>query len=80
MTAAPDAAARPSPCPAERFDLRKDIQFETTVTSARFNDESGRWLVAADRGDLVSARFLITAPGIRSTSGRRRPVRPHEER
>ncbi len=53
---------------ADRFDLRPDIQLETRVTSAAFQEESGRWRVETDRGDVVSARFLITAVGCLSAS------------
>jgi cyclohexanone monooxygenase len=53
---------------ADRFDLRTGIQFETTVTSAAFDDGSQRWLVTTDRGDRVSARFLITAAGCLSAT------------
>ena len=51
---------------AERFDLRKDIQFNTRVTAARFNEQSGRWLVKTDQGEQVSAQFVIMASGILS--------------
>jgi cation diffusion facilitator CzcD-associated flavoprotein CzcO len=47
----------------ERFDLEKDIQFETRVTSASFDDATDAWSVATDKGDTVTARFLITAVG-----------------
>jgi cation diffusion facilitator CzcD-associated flavoprotein CzcO len=52
---------------ADRFDLKKDIQFETRVTAAHFNDETNRWDVETDQGDRVSARFLITGIGCLST-------------
>jgi cyclohexanone monooxygenase len=48
---------------ADRFDLRRDIQFETRVTSAVFDEDTGRWTVETDRGDRVSARFCIMATG-----------------
>jgi len=51
---------------AERFDLRKDIQFNTRITAAHFNDDSGRWLVETDQGEQISAQFLICATGILS--------------
>lgn len=51
---------------AERFDLRKDIQFNTRIKSAAFNDTSGRWLVETDRGEQISAQFVILATGILS--------------
>jgi cyclohexanone monooxygenase len=48
---------------ADRFDLKKDIRFETRVISARFDDNSQRWTVETDRGDKVSARYFIGAVG-----------------
>lgn len=48
---------------ADRFDLRRDIQFGTRVTAAVFDEADGRWRVQTDAGDLVSAQFLIMATG-----------------
>ncbi len=48
---------------ADRFDLRKHIDFETRVTSATFDETSNRWEVETDRGEHVSAQFLIMAAG-----------------
>ena len=48
---------------ADRFDLRRDIQFETRVTSVRYDEATQQWNVATDRGDTVAARFCITAVG-----------------
>ncbi len=48
---------------ADRFDLRRDIQFETRVTTARFREDMGRWEIETDRGDCVLARYFITAVG-----------------
>src|SRR6266850_5387709 len=42
---------------ADRFDLRRDIQLETRVTAAVFDDATDRWTVETDKGDRVSARF-----------------------
>jgi cyclohexanone monooxygenase len=53
---------------AERFDLRRDIQCSTRVTSAVFDEASRRWEVDTDRGDRVSARFCIMATGCLSTA------------
>ena len=33
---------------ADRFDLRRDIQFETRITAAVFDEASGRWTVSTD--------------------------------
>ena len=47
----------------ERFDLAKDIQFETRVTAAGFDDATSTWSVTTDKGDTVTARFVISAAG-----------------
>lgn len=52
---------------ADRFDLRKDIQFETRVTAASFDEPSNRWTIQTDKGDQVTARFCIMATGCLST-------------
>src|SRR5690349_23679501 len=36
---------------ADRFDLRRDIRFDTRVTEATFNEATGRWTVRTDHGD-----------------------------
>lgn len=48
---------------ADRFDLKRDIQFETRVTAMRFDEETNRWCVASNRGDRVSARYCVMATG-----------------
>src|ERR1700733_11178444 len=48
---------------ADRFDLRRDIQFETRVTAMRFDEETDRWSVATNRGDQVTGRFCVMATG-----------------
>ncbi|HYE93404.1 MAG TPA: NAD(P)/FAD-dependent oxidoreductase [Terriglobales bacterium] len=48
---------------ADRFDLRREIQFDTRVTSAVFDEGAARWTVETDRGDRVSAQFCIMATG-----------------
>ncbi|MFN2099013.1 flavin-containing monooxygenase [Altererythrobacter sp. MF3-039] len=52
---------------AERFDLRRDIQFETRVDSAHWNEESKRWDVATSDGESYSAQYLITGVGCLSS-------------
>src|SRR6266849_6089575 len=53
---------------ADRFDLRRDIQLETRVTAAVFDEATNRWAVETDRGDRVSARFCIMATGCLSSA------------
>ena len=48
---------------ADRFDLRRNIQFNTRVTSARFLEDAGLWEVETDQGNLVTSQFLITGIG-----------------
>ena len=48
---------------ADRFDLRRDIQFETKVTTATFDESAKRWTVTTDRGDRVTAQFCVMATG-----------------
>ena len=53
---------------ADRFDLRGDIQLDTCVTAATWDQERGAWLVETDRGDRVWARFCIMASGCLSAA------------
>ncbi len=48
---------------ADRFDLRRDIRFETRVTSAVFDEAANRWTVTTHRGDRISARYCVMATG-----------------
>ena len=52
---------------ADRFDLRSGIQFNTSVTAAHFNDDTGLWEVETDQGDRVTAQYVVTAIGCIST-------------
>jgi cyclohexanone monooxygenase len=63
---------------ADRFDLRRDIQFDTRVTEARFDRATQRWDVRTDHGDRVSARYCVMATGCLSTA--RMPDFPGMER
>ena len=53
---------------ADRFDLRRDIQLSTRVTSAAFDEDTAQWEVRTDQGDAVSARFLVMATGCLSAA------------
>jgi cation diffusion facilitator CzcD-associated flavoprotein CzcO len=48
---------------ADRFDLRRDMQFGTRVTETVWDDDAERWRVRTDRGDDVAARFVVHASG-----------------
>jgi cation diffusion facilitator CzcD-associated flavoprotein CzcO len=47
----------------DRFDLRKDIHFETRVQSAVYDEATSRWTVTTDRGDTSTCTFFISATG-----------------
>ena len=51
---------------ADKLDLRKDIRFSTTITSAAFNEATQRWTITTDTGDVIDAQFLITCCGMLS--------------
>jgi cation diffusion facilitator CzcD-associated flavoprotein CzcO len=53
---------------ADRFDLRRDIQLETKVTAATFDEGTRTWQVGTDRGDEMTARFVIMATGCLSAA------------
>ena len=55
---------------ADRFDLRRDIRFETLVTEAVFDEITNRWAIRTDQGDHLSARFCIMATGCLSVPNR----------
>ncbi len=48
---------------AEKFDLLRDIRFNTRVTSAHYDEGTNRWTVKTDDGRSLSARFFIPAVG-----------------
>jgi len=53
---------------ADRFDLRRDIQFNTRVQAATFDDGTNRWTVATDDGSTTHSQFLIMAVGCLSST------------
>ncbi len=53
---------------ADRFDLRRDVQLETRVESAHFDESSRRWTVTTDDGVRVTARFVVMATGCLSST------------
>ena len=53
---------------AERFDLRRDIEFDTEVLGASFDEVAQSWRLELDTGHSVSARFCIMATGCLSST------------
>jgi len=48
---------------ADKFDLRRDIQFRSRVTAAHWQEGARSWDVTLEDGSRHSTRFLITAIG-----------------
>ena len=57
---------------ADRFELRRDIVFDTRVVAATFDENTKRWLVETDHGDRLAATFCIMAVGCLSAPNRPR--------
>src|SRR5882757_9320945 len=55
---------------ADRFDLRRQIVFDTRVTAASFDEDGKTWLIETDRGDRGKAKFCIMAVGCLSAPNR----------
>src|SRR5436305_2888676 len=48
---------------ADKFDLKRDIQFDTRVVSAHYDKAANRWQVQTETGETYVTKFLITAVG-----------------
>ncbi|PXW25797.1 UNVERIFIED_CONTAM: cyclohexanone monooxygenase/acetone monooxygenase [Williamsia faeni] len=51
---------------ADTLDLRRDIQFNTTIVSAHFDENTDRWTVTTGDGEVIDTQFLITCCGMLS--------------
>ncbi|MDG2277830.1 MAG: NAD(P)/FAD-dependent oxidoreductase, partial [Pseudomonadales bacterium] len=48
---------------AERFNLRRDIQFNTRIVSVRYDEERNVWRLEAESGESFSAKYCVMATG-----------------
>lgn len=53
---------------ADKLNLRRDIQFNTRITAARYNEENRNWEIRMDDGTRVTAEYFIPAIGCLSAS------------
>ena len=53
---------------ADRFDLKRDVRFNTRVVAASYDEEANRWQVRTEGGETYVVKFLITAVGCLSTA------------
>lgn len=47
----------------DKLDLRRDITFDTAVTSAVLDERALHWTVTTSTGEVVTARFCVMATG-----------------
>ena len=48
---------------ADKFDLRRDIQFQSRVKAAIFDEAAGAWDITLEDGRSYRSRYLVTAVG-----------------
>jgi cyclohexanone monooxygenase len=53
---------------ADRFNLRPDIQFNTRVDQAAFDENENTWSVTTSAGNAVTAKYFILATGCLSNA------------
>jgi cyclohexanone monooxygenase len=52
---------------ADRFKLRKDIRFNTRITSSNYDEKKAEWELVAEQGDTYRSNFCIFATGCLSS-------------
>ena len=53
---------------ADRYDLRRDIVFNTKVQGAHYDEAENVWRLTTDTGEAVTATYLISAVGCLSAA------------
>ena len=48
---------------AKRYDLDRDVLFQTEVTDLAWDEATRRWTISTNRGDAIRARFVVMAAG-----------------
>ena len=52
---------------ADRFDLRRDVQLNTRIVAAEFDETRGRWVVRTQADEVIDAKYCIMCCGNLST-------------
>lgn len=52
----------------DRWDLRKHMQFDTTVTGAVYDESAGEWEVSLSTGDLLRCQYFVPCVGLLSAT------------
>jgi cation diffusion facilitator CzcD-associated flavoprotein CzcO len=53
---------------ADKFDLRRDIQFNSRISGAHYHEDTRSWEIVLEDGTRHTTRFLVTAIGILSAA------------
>src|ERR1700759_5368290 len=53
---------------ADKFDLRRDIQFNSRVAAAHYQEDTHSWDIQLEDGRRYTAQLLITAVGVLSAA------------
>ncbi|MGZ9810257.1 flavin-containing monooxygenase [Pseudoroseicyclus sp. H15] len=53
---------------ADKHDLKRSINFNTKIDSAKWDDDAQRWVLTTGNGEEVRTRYLIEAVGLLSSS------------
>ncbi|MEN9708415.1 MAG: hypothetical protein RIQ68_823 [Pseudomonadota bacterium] len=48
---------------ADKFDMRKDIQFSTLVTSCIYDETANQWVISTNDGQVLRCTYFISAVG-----------------
>jgi len=48
---------------AQKFDLYSEALLQTVATEVFWNDDTEKWTIRTDRGDEITARYLVTCTG-----------------
>jgi cyclohexanone monooxygenase len=48
---------------AQKFDLYRDVCFQTQIREIRWNEDECRWIVTTDRNDHMRAKFVVMSNG-----------------
>jgi len=51
---------------AKHYNLYDKAVFQTRVTEMRWNESTKRWILKTNRGDEMTAQFVVLAPGLTS--------------
>ncbi len=49
---------------AKKYDLYRDVCFQTRVTELRWDEDAARWIIATNRGDRMKAHYVCMALGV----------------